>query len=95
LALLDPRHVEDPLSLLRSERAPIEVRQFAARGVLPLESGDQLRALFLVLDDPDRAIAATALATFQETPHDALAAFLAGPDVTEEELERAAIRTRP
>ena len=93
MALLDPRHVEDPLSLLRSERAPIEVRQFAARGVLPLESGDQLRALFLVLDDPDRAVAATALATFQETPHDALADFLAGPDVTEEELERAASRT--
>jgi hypothetical protein len=93
LALLDPRHVEDPLSLLRSGRAPIEVRQFAARGVLPLEPGDLLRALFLVLDDPEPAVAATALATFQEIPPDALAAFLAGPEVTEAELERAAGRT--
>ena len=93
MALPDPRHVEDPLSLLRSGRAPVEVRQFAARGVLPLEPGDQFRALFMVLDDPDAAVAATALATFQEIPHDALAAFLAGPDVTEWELDRAANRT--
>jgi hypothetical protein len=93
LALLDPRHVEDPLSLLRSGRAPIEVRQFAARGVLPLESGDQLRALFLVLEDPDPGVAASALATFREMPHDAIAAFLADPDVTEAELERVAGRS--
>jgi hypothetical protein len=47
----------------------------------------------MVLDDPDGAVAATALATFQEISPDALAAFLAGPDVTEWELERAASRT--
>ena len=93
MALLDPRLVEDPLSILRSGRAPIEVRSFAARGVLPLEPGDQFRALFMVLDDPDGAVAATALVTFREIPHDALAAFLADPDVTEWELERAASRT--
>ena len=73
--------------------APIEVRQFAARGVLPLDSTDQLRALFLVLDDPDPAVAAAALATFNEIPYDAIDAFLAGPDVTEAELDQAASRT--
>ena len=89
----DPPHIEDPVSLLRSGRAPIEVRSFAARGVLPLDSGDQLRALLTVLDDPDPAVAAVALATFREIPHDALAAFLAGPGVTDVELDRAASRT--
>ena len=47
----------------------------------------------MVLDDTDRAVATTALATFLEIPHDALADFLSGPDVTEWELDRAASRT--
>jgi hypothetical protein len=93
LALPDPPHIEDPVALLRSGRAPIEVRSFAARGVLPLDFGDQLRALFAVLDDSDPAVAAAALATFREIAHDAIAAFLADPDVTEAELDRVASRT--
>jgi hypothetical protein len=93
LALPGQPHVEDLVSLLRSGRAPIEVRHFAARGVLPLDSADQLRALFVVLDDPAPPVAASALATFNEIPPDAIAGFLAGPDVTEAELDSAANRT--
>jgi hypothetical protein len=90
LVLPNPPHVEDPVSLLRSGLAPIEVRSYAARGILPLESGDQLRALFTVLDDPDPSVSAAALATLDEIPHDTIADFLAGPDVTEAELDTAA-----
>jgi hypothetical protein len=90
LALPDQPHAEDLVSLLRSGRAPIEVRRFAAKGILPLDSADQLRALFVVLDDPVPAVAASALETFNEIPPDAIAGFLAGPDVTEAELDTAA-----
>ena len=93
MALPDQPHAEDLVSLLRSGRAPIEVRRFAAKGILPLDSADQLRALFVVLDDPVPAVAASALSTFNEIPPDAIAGFLAGPDVTEAELTTAANRT--
>jgi hypothetical protein len=90
LALPDLPHVEDLVLLLRSGRAPIEVRRFAARGVLPLDATDQLRALLVVLGDPDPAVAATARATFGDLPPDSLALFLAGPEVTEAELDAVA-----
>jgi hypothetical protein len=65
----------------------MEVRRFAARGVLPLDATEQLRALLSVLDDPSPAVAASARATFNEIPPDAIADFLSGPQVTEAELE--------
>jgi hypothetical protein len=90
LALPDLPQVEDLVSLLRSGGAPIEVRKFAARGVLPLDATDQFRALFVVLKDPDPAVAATARATFGRLPPDALIRFLASPEVTEAELDAVA-----
>ncbi len=90
MALPDLPHVEDLVSLLRSRRAPIEVRRFAARGVLPLDASDQLRALLIVVDDPDPAVAAAARATLGEMPPDTIALFLAGPEASEAELAAAA-----
>jgi hypothetical protein len=90
LALPDLHQVEDLISLLRSGRAPIEIRRFAARGVLPLDAADQLRALLVVLRDPDPAVGATARATFGELPPDSIALFLTGPEVTGAELDAVA-----
>jgi len=90
---LDPPdlpQVEDLVSVLRSGRAPIEVRQFAARGALPLDAADQFRALLVVLTDPDPAVAATARATFGSLPPDAIIRSLASPEVTEAELDAVA-----
>ena len=93
MAFPDQVHGEDLIPLLRSGRAPIEVRQFAAQGVLPLDVADQLRALFVALEDPDPAVAATARATFDEIAPDAIAEFLVGSDVTEAELDTVSSRT--
>jgi hypothetical protein len=93
LALPDQPQGEDLIALLRSGRAPVDIRGFAARGALPLDSRDQIRALFTVLNDPVPSIAAAAVATFHAIPHDTVAAFVAGPDVTATELDTAATRT--
>jgi len=76
--LVDPILAESPdlLSLLRTGEAPAEIRRFAARGVIPLEADDRLRALLLVLDDPDADISGLAAGTFQETPPEELTRFL-------------------
>jgi hypothetical protein len=87
LATLSPGHGEDLVSLLRSKRAPLEIRQFAARGVLPLDSDDRLRALLAVLSDADPAIARTAREGFGAVPLDTLAEFLRMADATPAEIE--------
>jgi hypothetical protein len=90
LDLSELPQVEDLVSLLRSGRAPIEVRRFAARGVLPLDAADQIRALLVVLQDPDLDIAASARAAFGELPPEAIIRSLASPEVTEAELDAIA-----
>ncbi|HKA35841.1 MAG TPA: hypothetical protein VKH43_03425 [Thermoanaerobaculia bacterium] len=80
-------HVEDLLSLLRSREAAIEIRQFAARGVLPLESDDRIRALFAVLKDTDPSIVIAARETLAEFPPDMFADFLRGERVSAVEIE--------
>jgi hypothetical protein len=73
--LTGPPASEDLVALLRSGSAPREIRLFAARGLLPLEPEDALRALFAVVGDPDRENAATARQTLRAESPDRLAAF--------------------
>ena len=70
-----PPASEDLIGLLRSESAPREIRLFAARGLLPLEPEDAIRALLAVVWDPDAECSATARATLRSTSPDRLAAF--------------------
>lgn len=65
---------QDLISLLRSGEAPPEIRQFAARNLLPLELLDQTRALLAVLGDPE--VGQTARETLRNTPPDSLAHFI-------------------
>lgn len=75
---------------MRSGEAPLEIRRFAARNLLPLDSSDQLRALLAVLDDPDPETAETARATFAATPPDALSRFLESADPSGIEIDTLA-----
>jgi len=93
LATPGPIRSDDLLSLLRSRQAPTEVRRFAARGVLPLDATDRLRALLGVLRDSDPEIAETAGATFALIPPDALADFLLLPEASPAEIDAIASRT--
>ena len=86
-------HVEDLLSLLRSHSAAHEVREFAARGVLPLESDDRIRALFAVLMDPDPEIVLSARETLAEFPPDMFAEFLRGERISAAEIEAVSSQT--
>ncbi|MGE5277154.1 MAG: hypothetical protein ACM3SU_09180, partial [Acidobacteriota bacterium] len=71
-----PAETLDLLSLVRSGEAPLEIRRFAARNLLPLDRNDQLCALLAVVDDPDSETAKTARATFAAIPFDELSRFL-------------------
>ncbi len=88
-----PIRSDDLLSLLRSRQAPVEIRRFAARGVLPLDATDRLRALIGVLRDSDREIAEAAGATFARIPPDELAGFLLLSEATPVEIDMIASRT--
>lgn len=61
--------------MLRGGTAPREIRLFAARGLLPVEPEDALRALLAVVRDPDPETAATARKTLRAESPDRLAAF--------------------
>jgi len=93
LATPGPDTTDDLVSLLRSGQAPIEIRRFAAEGLLPLDATDRLRALFAVLRDSDREIAAMADATFAVIPLDDLADFLLLADALPAEIDAIASRT--
>ncbi len=71
----------------------MEIRRFAARGVLPLDAADRMRALFAVLRDHDSSIEAAAAATFARIPPDDLADFLRASDVNPVEIDTIASRT--
>ena len=58
-----------------------DVRLTAARGALPARADEVLALLVMLSGDPDSEIAATATATLDTLPVDALQAFLAGSDV--------------
>lgn len=93
MAIPDPAGAEDLVALLRSRQAPMEIRRFAAKGVLPLDFADRMRALFAVLRDPDSSIEAAAAATFARIPPDDLADFLRASDVNPVEIDTIANRT--
>lgn len=61
-----------------------DVRLIAARGALAPAPLEQLALLVLLVDDPEPEVAAAAVETLEGIPRDALAAFLARPDVTAE-----------
>ncbi|HYX19576.1 MAG TPA: hypothetical protein VFA98_01880 [Thermoanaerobaculia bacterium] len=89
-AALEPA---DLVSLLRSPDAPRELRSFAARGLLPLEREDRLRALLAVVNDADPDVAAAAAATFAAVPPDDVARFLDAGGPTTAELDAVSRRT--
>jgi hypothetical protein len=83
-ASLEPR---DLVSLVRSADAPRELRAFAARGLLPLESEDRLRALLAVVSDPDPDVGPPALETLAAIPPDDVARFIDAAEPSEEEID--------
>jgi hypothetical protein len=93
LAPPPPADLRDLVSLLRTGGAPREIRQFAARGLLPLDADDQMRALLTVVDDPEQGIAEMSRAALAATPPDALLRFLSAGAPTSIELDIIARRT--
>jgi hypothetical protein len=67
----------------RGEVAP-DVKLLAAQGALAPRAHEQLGLLALLVRDPDPEIASTAEKTLTSISRDALAAFLARPDVSSE-----------
>jgi hypothetical protein len=53
LANLESAEPRELVAMLRTGDAPRELRQFAARGLLPLDADDQMRALLAVANDED------------------------------------------
>ena len=80
----DPREL---IALVRSPDSPRELRVFAARGLLPLERDDRMRALLAVLEDPDAEIATAAQDTLAAVLPDDLARFLDEGEPTQLELD--------
>lgn len=75
------------VAALRSPDAPLELRQFAARGLLPVERDDRMRALLAVLQDADSEVAASARRTLEAVPLDDISRFIDEGEPTESELE--------
>jgi hypothetical protein len=78
---------QDLLSIVRSPDAPRELRAFAARGLLPLETDDRLRALLAVASDPDPDIGPPALETLAQIAPDDVALFIDTAEPTAAELD--------
>lgn len=69
------------LDFFRREEVARDIRLLAAQGALAPRAQEQLALLLVLLDDRDPEIARAAGATLDAIPRDALAAFLARPDV--------------
>jgi len=78
---------QDLVSIVRSADAPRELRLFAARGLLPLERDDWMRALLAVVDDADSEIGGFAGQTFAQLPPDEMVRFLEAGRPTSEEID--------
>jgi len=90
LATSDPSEPQDFVSLLRGEEAPAEIRVFAARGLLPLDQADQMRALLAVVGDPDPGTAVMARETFRSIPPNDVSQFLQDGNPLELEIDAIA-----
>ena len=77
----------DLLRIIRSPHASRELKSFAARGLLPMESQDRLRAMLAVADDGDPEVGPAAVDTLKIIPPDELVAFLNNADPSEMELD--------
>lgn len=84
---------EDLVALLRGGSAPREIRLFAARGLLPLEPEEALRALLAVVRDPDGECAVTARQALRAEPPDRLVAFVRSAKPLPAELDVLAWET--
>jgi len=82
-----PAETVDFVPLLRAGKAPLEIRRFAARRLLPLDGDGQIQALLAVLDDSDPETAESARATFASLPPDEIAQFLDRSDPTGVEID--------
>jgi hypothetical protein len=82
--------VSDLVTLLREGEAPEEIRRFAARGLLPLDRDDQIRALVTVILDEHPEIAAEAQAGLQQFPPENLSEFVAHGEARPSELDAIA-----
>lgn len=78
---MDPGIRSPLIDLFRRGEAARDVRLLAARGALAPREIDQLALLVMLSDDVDGEIAATAKATLDQLPVEALRTFLARPDV--------------
>jgi hypothetical protein len=92
--LSTPAEPRDLVSLLRTGEAPPEIRAFAARGLLPLDGDDQLRALLAVIEDPDTDTAARARAALGEVRPEELSRFVGEAEPTGIELDVLARRSQ-
>jgi hypothetical protein len=77
----------DLVAIIRSPDSSRDLRLFAARGLLPLERDDRMRALLTVLTDEDPEIGAAARQTFGQTPPDDVVRFLQGGSPSGFELD--------
>ena len=67
-------NVSDLVRLLREGEAPLEIRRFAARGLLPLDRDDSIRAMVAVVLDEDPEVALEAQTALQGLPPEGLSA---------------------
>jgi hypothetical protein len=81
---MDPGYRSPLIDFFRRGEVAHDVRLLAAQGVLATRPHEQLALLLLLSDDSDAHIAASARETLDRLPADALAAFLARPDVPDE-----------
>lgn len=88
-----PNVANELVAALRAPEAPRELRMFAARGLLPLERDDRIRALLSVLLDGDESVADAARQTLQALALDELSRFLDEAEPTERELEIISLHT--
>ncbi|MEP6994604.1 MAG: hypothetical protein ABI968_08800 [Acidobacteriota bacterium] len=82
-----PDPTNELVAALRAPDAPRKLRLFAARGLLPVERDDRLRALLSVLLDEDPEIGAAARETLGRIPLDDIGLFLEDGEPTEGELD--------